>query len=726
MKTKINNQYSYMTRESVALSLTEKSGWLLLKDGQTIEQSVEKRVSQQATAARLSTPTIINQFGIDNNDDVKLDDKIRAEIFKTDFHQGYNYVDVGGGREWTYTFVQDIYNKLNMNPTQPDDILNNTVFLKKLGMRIQKSKSQAVSNLLGQSTFKVYKPRAWQQQVVNQMLDSNQKHILLSLPPRFGKTLSVLEFAKKLVENGIDGNKLYLVPLSKNLSSNTSFVVDYDDFGYIQHYNILKDISLFKDEEKIMEKLSNELPDDALIIPITDEADLASNTSISISKIKEITSKYQVVKQIVMTGTNVGRAAKILKDVPMEDINYVNMTYTDMLVMGGEVVKRNVVNVQYNISDFSEDVLNIRQSFEDPKEYQTLSQYLYTWTLDSGQEMRYNLQPTEAVMVFIKTKTKKHLKQFGEVFYNNYSDECEVMIISGDFTTNGKAQEQVQKKLHIMRQNKNNKRLVILSNGMASRSFSVSKIYRTILFGDNLLSYADLQAMSRSLTHEDGKEFADIIRIGFSNFDVASQLFMLENETIDYSDESNKKVGRFLSTSSFANIVIKDGEVQDYTILGNKQKDIMEFIDNTTKFTDDTSYMLTKLFDIGIEADTEREKQKSTKTRMVSTSVKKLKKSIKPSKSGKLTQDDEGKLRQYINIIRCLPSIASMEGYTNVEDYLNSNSWDLETSKKIFKKNYEIQEFKGQIDALFRQTEEWTIEQHKERLIDYMKYVVLR
>ena len=67
-----------------------------------------------------------------------------------------------------------------------------------------------------------------------------------------------------------------------------------------------------------------------------------------------------------------------------------------------------------------------------------------------------------------------------------------------------------------------------------------------------------------------------------------------------------------------------------------------------------------------------------------------------------------------------------MEGYTNVEDYLNSNSWDLEISKKIFKKNYEIQEFKGQIDALFRQTEEWTIEQHKERLIDYMKYVVLR
>ncbi len=511
--------------------------------------------------------------------------------------------------------------------------------------------------------------------------------------------------------------------MSKNLSSNASFVVDYDDFGYSQYYNILKDISLFKDEEKIMEKLSNELPDDALIIPITDEADLASNTSISISKINEVISKYQVVKQIVMTGTNVGRAAKILKDIPMEDINYVHMTYTDMLVMGGDVVKRNVVNVQYNISDFSEDMLNIRQSFEDPKEYQTLSKYLHTWTLDSGQEMRYNLQPTEAVMVFIKTKTKKHLNQFREVFYNNYSDECEVMIMSGDFTTNGKAQQKVKEELHRMKQNNNNKRLIILSNGMASRSFSVSKIYRTILFGDNLLSYADLQAMSRSLTFEDGKEFADIIRIGFSDFDVAPQLFMLENETIDYSDDSNKKVGMFLSTSSFVNVVIEENGNQQHTTLGNQQQDIMEFIDNTTKFTDNTSYILTKLFDIGIEVDTEREKQKSTKTRMVSTSVKKLGKSIKPNKSGKLIKEDERKLRQYINIIRCLPSIAGMEGYTNVEDYLNSDNWDLEISKKLFKKNYEIQEFKGQVDALFRQTEKWTIEQHKERLIDYMKYI---
>ncbi len=719
-----NKQYSYMTRESITLSFG-KPGWLLLKDGQTIEQSVEERVKQQKNASSLSTPIIVNQFSIDNNDDVKLDDKIRAEMFKTDYHQGYNYLEVGGGREWTYTYVQDIYNELNMNPTQPDDILNNELFIERLGKRIQDSKALAVSNILGQSIHKTLVLRPWQEIAVNQMFNENKDYILLCLAPRFGKTLAILEYIKRLIEDGqYTKEQVYLIPLSKNLSSNASFVVDYDDFGYSQHFNILKNISLFKNEEKIMEKLESELPDDAVIIPVTDEADLASNTQISITKIEEIKSKYNVGKQIVMTGTGLGKAAKILQGIPMDNICYVHMTYTDMLGMGGDVVKRNIINVQYNVAEFDQDILNIRQSFSDAKHYQSLSEYLYNWTLNSGYEMNYNLQSTEAVMVFIKTKTKKNLKDFSEVFYNNYSDECEVMVITGDFTTNGKAQQQVKERLHIMKQNNNTKRLVVLSNGMASRSFSVSKIYRTILFGDNLLSYADLQAMSRSLTFESGKEYADIVRIGFSEFDVASQLFMMENETIDYSESSNKKVGLFLSTSSFCNVKVSDTE-EEFEWLGNQDDDIMEFIDNTTRFTDNTSYILTKLFDIGIEVDTEREKQKSTKTRMVSTSVKKLGKSIKPSKSGKLIKEDERKLRQYINIIRCLPSIAGMEGYTNVEDYLNSDSWDLEISKELFKKNYEVQEFKGQVDALFRNTQHWTIEQHKERLKEYMKYIAI-
>jgi hypothetical protein len=64
-----------------------------------------------------------------------------------------------------------------------------------------------------------------------------------------------------------------------------------------------------------------------------------------------------------------------------------------------------------------------------------------------------------------------------------------------------------------------------------------------------------------------------------------------------------------------------------------------------------------------------------------------------------------------------------MEGYTNAEDYLTNGSWKLDISKKLFMKNYEIDEFKGQVDALFRQSEHWTIEQHHQRLKEYMKYI---
>jgi hypothetical protein len=38
-----------------------------------------------------------------------------------------------------------------------------------------------------------------------------------------------------------------------------------------------------------------------------------------------------------------------------------------MVEIGGQVVKRNFINVQYDIKkDFDEEVLNIRQSVDDP------------------------------------------------------------------------------------------------------------------------------------------------------------------------------------------------------------------------------------------------------------------------------------------------------------------------------------------------------------------------
>ena len=50
--------------------------------------------------------------------------------------------------------------------------------------------------------------------------------------------------------------------------------------------------------------------------------------------------------------------------------------------------------------------------------------------------MNYKLQDTNVIMVYVGTRTKKQLKNFREHFQNKYSDECNTMVISGDYTNN--------------------------------------------------------------------------------------------------------------------------------------------------------------------------------------------------------------------------------------------------------------------------------------------------
>jgi len=98
---------------------------------------------------------------------------------------------------------------------------------------------------------------------------------------------------------------------------------------------------------------------------------------------------------------------------------------------------------------------------------------------------------------------------------------------------------------------------------------------------------------------------------------------------------------------------------------------------------------------------------------------------IKKSTEGKRTSKDEKRLRQYVNIMRCIPSIASMYGITNIQDFVNSGHWnDILTSidKDVFMENYKnSEEFAGIVDGLFRN--EKTSEEHQLRLQEYMKFV---
>jgi hypothetical protein len=721
---KSNKQYSYITRESIAYSLVEKPNWLLHKDGQTF-RDIDKRVKEQATAAKLSTPLVISRLVVHNNDDGKLDDKVRDGLYRDDLHQGYDYKKVGGGTEWTYTYVGDIYEELNISPSSINDIMNNKLFLELFSKRVQESKEKVILDLLGFTSNAVLTLHPWQNQVVKKMSESGKDMFLLSLPPRFGKTITVLEYTKKLVEDGkYSKDRLYLLPLSKNLSSNTSFVNDYNKWGYREYFNIIEDISLFKDEEKILERLHELLPKDVQIIIVTDEADLASHTTISTDKMKQIEQEFDVVKRITMTGTGIGKASKIFKGIPMKDICYIHMTYSELgNMMSDKYVKRNFLNVQYVLG---EDELNWRQSFADPAKYESASEYIYKWTLDSIVTMRYELQDTEAVMVGINSETKKQLDNFAQYFGKKYSDECDILVLSGKYTTNGKAEKYTKTKLDTMRKNKDDRKLIVFTNGMGSRSFNESRIYRCVLCSDNEITSAKLQLGMRCCTPEDGKKIGDFIRIGFTPFEMDTQIIMLENETLDYSNNSKLAISMFLINNSFTNVVIDPSDNHEVERITNNSEDIVNLLDRSNKFNDTTSFWIPRLYDIGLLVDTEGIQRTKNKTRMVSTKGKKNSKPILPNKLGKLLKESEKKLRHYIDIGRSLPSIAFIEGYTNVNDFLNNGDWYnfLEIDKELFEQNYENETFKSFIDNGFIRCEAWTQDQHHERLIEYMRSIV--
>ena len=121
-------------------------------------------------------------------------------------------------------------------------------------------------------------------------------------------------------------------------------------------------------------------------------------------------------------------------------------------------------------------------------------------------------------------------------------------------------------------------------------------------------------------------------------------------------------------------------------------------------------------------------KGKKSKTKVLNTSIKKLGKKIRVTKTtGKLTIEDERRLKQYVNIMRCIPSIAIFcVGVNNFDDFVFSREWEnyLNIDKFLFVENYNnSDEFKGLVDGLFRLNKKKTTEEHKQRIQEYMTFI---
>ena len=571
--------------------------------------------------------------------------------------------------------------------------------------------------------------RPHQQDVYEQVLKADKKYNLLSLAPRFGKTYTILEIAQYYFDQSVP---VVLVPASKSLSSNASFINDYSDGGYT--FPIINNASLFMENDKIIENLRDQIGTGKKIILVTDEADVASHTDISVEKLKEIEENFDVFKIFVMSGTAIYKASKIFLDVPEEDIFSINITYTDLFsyINQTELVKRNFVNIRYH-SNLMPDGLNIKQSFEQASATDTMVKYVNTFVNDEARDAYFSLGESKVSMVFVPGLQIKYMKDFVKKYSAAYPD-VKAEIINGTETTNRKAEEKVKKIINTMKMEKDTRKLVLFSSGMAQRSFSVPLLRRTIILSDGLITPSFLQMSARCLTYDrdlKGEQTGDIIRISTEVTDLAAELFMQERpETNHTSKEAYTYSKRFLMNNTFSEYTftesgtdgIKRTDITEDNINGL----VLEMLDKATKIQDTINYLVARFWDTELEfGDVKAKKVKTESKKNVkdTASNKPGRKNNKKEKN--LSKDEEKLLVEYMSIVRCLPYIMGAMTGTKIEtlDDLLACDWKIfseETSfeKKYFSNNLKHTDFKTHIESLFRAKETYTEEEIEERNLE--------
>lgn len=559
--------------------------------------------------------------------------------------------------------------------------------------------------------------RNHQQIVLDEMLEADKFFNLLNLAPRFGKTYLILEYAQALTEQKYDN--VYLVIASKNLSSNSSFEDSYNGShkGKPNYEFKLISSSLFVNDEIILEKLDN-IPKNANVILVTDEADLASHSTISREKLRHIKEKLNVVKQIVMTGTGIYKADKIIRDESIEENTFrKTVTYSDLFELSENIVKRNFITAKMTMQEDSM-MLNIAQSFAEARRHKKLVPYIDTF-LYKNPDINIS-EDSKVAMVFINTKLNSHLVKFSKEYKSQHPDTIVTTITSEEGYSNKDSERKIKR---LLRRNPG-KKVVIFSRQMSSRSFSISEIDLVINMADGPLTNASIQKISRGLTqnNENTKKSSNIVLISFTDVSLGEDLFLSEHENILNETESTiiNKAKRFFSLNDFSSFIFDATELtfENETDYGEL------FIDKLLKFSDSARYILGRIYDLDLDIDFALNSEKKRKD------ITKSKKTLQPSKKSesepkekKKNEKDNYKLKEiYSELLVCLPYISHelLKANTITELIgINEKDWDslIPFSKESFIQNLENNGFEYQIETLFRN---YDPKKNKTKIIEYM------
>ncbi len=434
-----------------------------------------------------------------------------------------------------------------------------------------KSDDEAVAAFLkilhdGKSISKIkYIPRFYQTYFKNEFLskldkdERLKKEYALEFGPRFRKTSWSLD----LMPDFYDCNyKICLLP-SYVLTSHSSFEKDFykfegfsdkmvfvskkDNFKEIidKYYGkklIILPISLHEEKYEEKYEIIKNLPVSEKVM-IIDEADFGSHTEKSQKLIDYLNSGLS----LYLTGTAINKVTYKLKNL---NDNIIRFSYTEMLMIkkGEHPIQKDLIDKTESM-DSVEDIVEPRffrlslggviDKFNSvPGEYKTdwnkllmdvdkssgiLSQLIkslfgvyngnMTFLMDINTS---EFSPKDVTMIFASTPDKKQQHKLAKLIQNTLGGQYFVELINSDTTSNREVEDKIKKS--VARAKKESKKIVLLSDNMASRSFSIPEIDTVILMFDRGQYSTISQKIARVLTsgntyHGDKKTHGNIISL---------------------------------------------------------------------------------------------------------------------------------------------------------------------------------------------------------------------
>ena len=482
-----------------------------LDEGLTIDESGKLRMSQQGGTGESDKKIVVGTWGVSKNN-IKRDFVIHNELKRRGLRPAKdkdgNPILDGQGKEFFLipgNTVEEVHQYL-----------------------------QDVIVSFGASANEKLILRKAQERIINERLEnynsSNSERVdhVSNLCPRFGKTTEELHYFNKI-------NKKIMMGPSAVLSTHTSFRADiarfrdFKDIEYItthenpdyekdikkafsQGKRVFVTVSLFAKNKKYFKFLRN-IPNGDKYICV-DEGDFAAWTPKKREVLEYLIPKNNTGKFCVntMSGTNMPRMV-----TGAESIDGVfTSTYMELEQSEDNIIKRRALKMTLSDTDeyvsklTKEDYFSWTKFWENPYKSENFAVNFMEGTLSESEED--NLNYKNLALSNPMKQTVNCIMMFGSGGINEMDDFKNIclksqklkkhynfVVLHSGHTTNAKAQDYVRQQINLTKR-EGKRGLIIISNTMGSRSFSISEIQATLICYDKGGEDPTQQRISRPLT----------------------------------------------------------------------------------------------------------------------------------------------------------------------------------------------------------------------------------